>query len=67
MLGQTYLPRHGAPDMLRKLDAGVNPGVPLEEFLRFVVRCSCGILVTRRAFLAHDCILTRGGKGLLTQ
>jgi hypothetical protein len=54
--------------MLRKLDAAVNPGVPLEEFLRFVVRCSCGILVTRRAFLAHDCILTRGsGKGMLTQ
>lgn len=42
-------------DILRLIDATFNPGIPLKDFCRMVAQCPCGMLMTRRAFPAHEC------------
>jgi len=44
-------------DILRLVDATLNRdlGIPLKAFCCIVAQCPCGMIVTRRAFLAHEC------------
>jgi len=48
-------PRFSVEEVLHRLDSIANPGVPIEEFLRVVVQCECGLLLTHRAFYTHSC------------
>ena len=52
---QGSAPRFGVEEVLRRLDSVANPGVPIEEFLRVVVQCECGLLLTHKAFYTHPC------------
>lgn len=52
---RSSIPRFSVDEVMRKLDGVINPGVPIEEFLRAVVQCKCGLLLTQRAFYAHTC------------
>ena len=49
-------PSHKTAEVLAKLDARERPGITEAEFQRLFYRCECGLYVTRRAFMGHDCL-----------
>jgi hypothetical protein len=43
-------------NLLLRLDAIMRPGLTAREFMDLFVRCNrCGLIMTRRVFLSHDC------------
>jgi hypothetical protein len=41
---------------MAKLDARGNPGISGLDFHMLFYKCECGLYMTRRAFLDHDCL-----------
>jgi hypothetical protein len=41
---------------LLQLDAAVRPGLTQAHFRSLFVRCTCGLIMTRRAYCAHYCV-----------
>ena len=39
------------------MDTNIYPGVSEEAFSKFFVKCSCQLIMTRRAFAHHKCPL----------
>jgi hypothetical protein len=49
-------------DLLLRLDAMIRPGLTVREFMDLFVRCNrCGLVMTRRVFNSHDCVLAYEG------
>jgi hypothetical protein len=42
-------------DQLMRLDSWNGGGLTHAEFRNLIVQCSCGLLMTRRAFRGHTC------------
>ena len=43
-------------NMLLRLDAIIRPGLMVREFMDLFVKCHrCGLIMTWRVFLSHDC------------
>jgi hypothetical protein len=43
-------------ELMAKLDARVKPGISGLDFHMLFYKCECGLYMTRRAFLDHDCL-----------
>jgi hypothetical protein len=43
-------------ELMAKLDARGNPGISGLDFHTLFYKCECGLYMTRRAFLDHDCL-----------
>ena len=41
---------------LLQLDAAIRPGLTQAHFHLLFVRCTCGLVMTRRAYPAHYCV-----------
>jgi hypothetical protein len=49
-------------DLLLRLDAMIQPGLTVHEFMDLFVICNrCGLVMTRRVFNSHDCVLLYEG------
>lgn len=42
-------------DLLLRLDCWVQPGLTEDQFKGLFVKCRCGVVTTRRAFIHHMC------------
>ena len=42
-------------ELIGQLDAWVKPGITGAQFQKLFYQCQCGIIMTRRAFLMHEC------------
>jgi hypothetical protein len=42
-------------ELLLQLDAPTRPGLTENDFVALFARCHCGMIVTKRSFLAHYC------------
>jgi len=56
--GITALGRKDVMDRLYRLDAIITPGVGRAEFVALFAECTvCGLVMTRRAFQSHECVM----------
>lgn len=44
-------------DRLLRLDSWAQPGLSEPEFNRLFAKCNCGLVMTRRVFREHTCVL----------
>jgi hypothetical protein len=45
-------------DLILRLDASINPGLTEAEFYDLFAKCHrCGLVMTRRVFQTHECIM----------
>lgn len=44
-------------DLLARLDQLERPGISEEQFDEIVAKCTCGMIVTRRRFADHECLV----------
>ena len=45
-------------ELILRLDSSVNPGLTWAEFWNLIARCNgCGLVMTRRVFQSHTCVL----------
>ena len=62
------MPRYKPPPILKpsvdvlfqRLDTWPRPGIPVEQLLELLAVCECGMAVSRRYFVAHECIRQPG-------
>jgi hypothetical protein len=44
-------------ELINRLDTWLRPGITMQQFKELFAECDCGLVVTRRMFDRHECIM----------